>query len=123
VAEFWNPTGVQTGWQRTLQSQDASCWSCGITASCLYHRSRPISRRVSPARASRGSPPRLGNLPPGHRPTSPEQFGQPDWPAAVLTDLVGMHINTVVRWAGRAERDWARYLASRGDSPACLRAR
>ena len=28
--------------------------------------------------ASGGSPPRLGNLPAGHRPTTPGQFGQPD---------------------------------------------
>lgn len=36
-----------------------------------------------------------------------------DLPAAVLADLLGMHINTAVRWAHRAKRDWASYLAAR----------
>lgn len=36
-----------------------------------------------------------------------------DLPAAVLAGLLGMHINTAVRWAHRAKRDWASYLAAR----------
>jgi hypothetical protein len=38
-----------------------------------------------------------------------------DLPAAVLADLLGMHINTAVRWAHRATRDWASYLAARAE--------
>jgi hypothetical protein len=36
-----------------------------------------------------------------------------DLPAAVLADLLGMHINTAVRWTTYARRDWAEYLAAR----------
>ena len=32
-----------------------------------------------------------------------------DLPAAVLADLLGLHINTAVRWVKRARRDWASY--------------
>ena len=38
-----------------------------------------------------------------------------DLPAAVLADLLGMHINTAVRWTHRAKRDWSSYLAARAD--------
>jgi len=34
-------------------------------------------------------------------------------PAAVLADLLGLYINTAVRWVKRARRDWASYLAAR----------
>lgn len=40
-----------------------------------------------------------------------------DLPAAVLADLLGMHINTAVRWAHRAKRDWTSYLAARTENP------
>jgi hypothetical protein len=38
-----------------------------------------------------------------------------DLPAAVLADLLGLHINTAVRWVKRARRDWASYLAARAE--------
>lgn len=41
-----------------------------------------------------------------------------DLPAAVLADLLGMHINTAVRWAHRARRDWTLYLAARTSAAA-----
>jgi len=34
-------------------------------------------------------------------------------PAAVMADLLGMHVNTAVRWVIYARRDWADYLAAR----------
>jgi hypothetical protein len=36
-----------------------------------------------------------------------------DLPAAILADVLGMHINTAVRWVVYARRDWAEYLAAR----------
>lgn len=36
-----------------------------------------------------------------------------DLPAPILADLLGMHINTAVRWVVYARRDWAEYLAAR----------
>jgi hypothetical protein len=36
-----------------------------------------------------------------------------DLPAAVLADLLGMHINTAVRWVNYVGRDWADYIAAR----------
>jgi hypothetical protein len=36
-----------------------------------------------------------------------------DLPAAVMADLLGMHVNTAVRWVIYARRDWADYLAAR----------
>ena len=41
-----------------------------------------------------------------------------DLPAPVLADLLGMHVNTAVRWVRHAKRDWASYLAARAESPA-----
>jgi hypothetical protein len=38
-------------------------------------------------------------------------------PAAVLADLLSLHINTAVRWVKRARRDWASYLAARAETP------
>lgn len=48
-----------------------------------------------------------------------------DLPAAVLADLIGMQINTAVRWAHRAKRDWVSYLAARsaGNRATSVRAR
>ncbi|MFY9931114.1 MAG: hypothetical protein WAK82_24255 [Streptosporangiaceae bacterium] len=40
-----------------------------------------------------------------------------DLPAAILADLLGLHINTAVRWVKRARRDWASYLAARTEIP------
>jgi hypothetical protein len=40
-----------------------------------------------------------------------------DLPAPVLADLLGMHVNTAVRWVRHAKRDWASYLAARAESP------
>lgn len=34
-------------------------------------------------------------------------------PAAILADLLGMHIHTAVRWVTYAQRDWADYLAAK----------
>lgn len=36
-----------------------------------------------------------------------------DLPAAILADLLGMHVNTAVRWVNFARRNWADYLAAR----------
>jgi hypothetical protein len=36
-----------------------------------------------------------------------------DLPAAIMADLLGMHINTAIRWVNLAGRDWADYLAAR----------
>jgi hypothetical protein len=36
-----------------------------------------------------------------------------DMPAAILADLLGMHINTAVRWVSYARRDWTDYLSAR----------
>jgi hypothetical protein len=36
-----------------------------------------------------------------------------DLPAAIMADLLGMHVNTAVRWVTYARRDWAGYLAIR----------
>ena len=36
-----------------------------------------------------------------------------DLPAAIIADLLGMHINTAIRWVRYAGRDWADYLAAR----------
>jgi hypothetical protein len=36
-----------------------------------------------------------------------------DLPAAILADLLGLHINTAVRWVTYARRDWAHYLTAR----------
>jgi hypothetical protein len=38
-----------------------------------------------------------------------------DLPAAILADLLGMHVNTAVRWVTYARRDWADYLAARAE--------
>jgi hypothetical protein len=35
-----------------------------------------------------------------------------DLPAAILADLLGMHVHTAVRWVTYARRDWAEYLAA-----------
>ncbi len=34
-------------------------------------------------------------------------------PAAILADLLGLHVNTAVRWVNYARRDWTDYLAAR----------
>lgn len=36
-----------------------------------------------------------------------------DLPAAVLADLLDIHLNTAIRWVKHAKRDWADYLAAR----------
>lgn len=36
-----------------------------------------------------------------------------DLPAPVLADILGMHVNTAVRWVRHAKRDWASYLVAR----------
>lgn len=36
-----------------------------------------------------------------------------DVPPPILADLLGLHINTAVRWADIARRDWTDYLAAR----------
>ena len=36
-----------------------------------------------------------------------------DLPAAIIADLIGMHVTTAVRWVTYARRDWASYLALR----------
>lgn len=36
-----------------------------------------------------------------------------DVPPPILADILGLHINTAVRWADIARRDWTAYLAAR----------
>ncbi|MEU6144680.1 hypothetical protein ABZ848_30540 [Streptomyces sp. NPDC047081] len=38
-----------------------------------------------------------------------------DLPAPVMADLLGLHINTAVRWSRLVKRDWASYLAARAE--------
>jgi hypothetical protein len=38
-----------------------------------------------------------------------------DLPAPVLADLLGLHINTAVRWVQRSRRDWTSYIAARAE--------
>ncbi|MEV6871640.1 hypothetical protein [Amycolatopsis sp. NPDC051128] len=40
-----------------------------------------------------------------------------DLPAAILADLLGLHVNTAVRWVTYARRDWTDYLAARAAEP------
>ncbi|MFJ6843200.1 hypothetical protein ACIQRE_11075 [Streptomyces griseoluteus] len=37
-----------------------------------------------------------------------------DLPAPILSEMLGIHINTAVEWVGHVKRDWAAYLAARG---------
>ncbi len=37
-----------------------------------------------------------------------------DLPAPILSEMLGIHINTAVEWVGHVKRDWAVYLAARG---------
>ena len=39
-----------------------------------------------------------------------------DLPAPVLADLLGLHVNTAVRWVRRSRRDWAAYVEARADA-------
>lgn len=39
-----------------------------------------------------------------------------DLPAPVLADLLGLHINTAVRWVRRSKRDWAAYIEARAEA-------
>lgn len=41
-----------------------------------------------------------------------------DIPPPILADLLGLHINTAVRWAGIARRDWTDYLVARAEDAA-----
>lgn len=38
-----------------------------------------------------------------------------DVPPPILADILGLHINTAVRWADIARRDWTAYLVARDD--------
>ena len=46
-----------------------------------------------------------------------------DLPAPVLADLLGMHVNTAVKWVRHAKRDWASYLAARSGPQAVTQSR
>jgi hypothetical protein len=39
-----------------------------------------------------------------------------DLPAPILADLLGLHINTAVRWVRRSKRDWAAYIEARAEA-------
>lgn len=39
-----------------------------------------------------------------------------DLPAPILADLLGLHINTAVRWVRRSKRDWTSYVETRADA-------
>lgn len=41
-------------------------------------------------------------------------------PAAVLAELLGLHINTAARWSRIAQRDWSHYLHARGENARSL---
>lgn len=36
-----------------------------------------------------------------------------DLPAAVLADLLDIHLHTAIHWVKHAQRDWADYIAAR----------
>jgi hypothetical protein len=36
--------------------------------------------------------------------------------APILADLLGLHINTAVRWVRRSKRDWASYIEARAEA-------
>lgn len=38
-----------------------------------------------------------------------------DLPAPILSEMLGIHINTAVEWVGLVKRDWAAYLAARSE--------
>jgi hypothetical protein len=38
-----------------------------------------------------------------------------DLPVAILADMLGIHVNTAVRWVIYARRDWIDYLADRAE--------
>lgn len=38
-----------------------------------------------------------------------------DLPAPILSEMLGIHINTAVEWVGHVKRDWAVYLAARSE--------
>lgn len=39
-----------------------------------------------------------------------------DLPPAVLAELLGMHVNSAMRWSRTAQRDWSEYLSARVDN-------
>jgi hypothetical protein len=41
-----------------------------------------------------------------------------DLPAPVVAELLGIHINTAVRWSRLVKRDWSSYLSARADDTA-----
>lgn len=44
-----------------------------------------------------------------------------DLPAPILADLLGLHINTDVRWVRKSKRDWATYIEARAETTAADR--
>jgi hypothetical protein len=44
-----------------------------------------------------------------------------DVPPPILAGILGLHINTAVRWANIARRDWTAYLAARDAEPGVIR--
>lgn len=46
-----------------------------------------------------------------------------DLPAPILSETLGIHINTAVDWVGHAKRDWAAYLAARSEEDGLRRPR
>jgi hypothetical protein len=49
------------------------------------------------------------------RNTALAQFAA-DLPAAVLADVLGLHINTAIQWSRMAQRDWSLYLQARTET-------
>jgi hypothetical protein len=62
---------------------------------------------------------RLRRLGPGHRTARNSALIAlaAELPAPVLASLLGLHLNTAVRWTQYAQTDWAAYLAARADRP------
>jgi hypothetical protein len=40
-----------------------------------------------------------------------------EMPPAVLSEVLGVHISTAVRWNSVAAQDWSRYLLARRETP------
>lgn len=62
---------------------------------------------------------RLRRLGPGHRAARNSALISlaAELPAPVLASLLGLHLNTAVRWTQYAQADWAAYLAARAGTP------
>ncbi|MFI6850509.1 hypothetical protein OG535_40355 [Kitasatospora sp. NBC_00085] len=85
-------------------------WSANTTRHWLFPGVRPGTHistdSIARGLASHGIPTRAS------RATALVQLAQ-DMPPAVLAPLLGLHVNTAVRWRRRAATDWTAYLQAR----------